>query len=640
MKKTALWICLEILMTLSLTGQEPASKSKKAIDYYNRGLQSFTVNDYRAAEGYLKNAVSEDSAFIHAWLVLAEVYEDWKKPLIAIATYRRAVRINPGFYPYALVKLAGLEYSQAQYSEALEHYRQFLAMPGSKNEKHIEKSKDGIARCNFSMDAVGNPVDFQPVSLGPAINTTEDEYWPSLSADEQTLVITRLVKSIYGGGKKQEDFYISIRSDEGWGPLTDAGYPLNSPDNEGAQSISADGRLMVFTGCNRKDGFGRCDLYLSRQAGDHWTIPVNIGSPVNTNYTETQPSLSADGRTLYFASDRPGGKGYVDLWVCHLEDDGKWTNPVNLGDTVNTEGNEMSPFIHPDGRTLYLASDGHLGLGGYDLFVCRLDSNDRWMKPENLGYPINTNKDEFGLIVNPSGNRAYFASDIGEQSGRDIYYFDLPVTARPNQVSFMKGIVYDKETQQRLRADFELIDLSTRIVKDRSQSDSITGEFIVCIPVDRNYMLNVSKRGYLFYSENFSMTGIFLSDRPFLKDIPLNPLKVGEIVVLRNIFYETDSYALKEESVAELDKLARLLTENPQVKIEISGHTDNTGTAEYNLRLSDSRSKAVADYLIRASIATDRLVCRGYGLTRPVADNDTEEGRALNRRTEIMILEQ
>jgi outer membrane protein OmpA-like peptidoglycan-associated protein/tetratricopeptide (TPR) repeat protein len=639
MKKLALWISLELLMTLLLAAQEPASKSRKAIDNYNRGLQSFTVNDYQTAERYLSNAIREDSAFIHAWLVLAEVYEDWKKPEFAIAAYQRAIQINPGFYSYALVKLANLEYRQARYSEALKHYKQFLELPGDKNEKHIEKSNDGIARCIFSLEAISHPVDFKPISLGPAINTTEDEYWPSLSADEQTLVVTRLVKSVFGGGMKQEDFYISQRINDEWGPLTDAGYPLNSPDNEGAQSISADGRLMVFTGCNRKDGLGRCDLYLSRREGDHWTIPVNMEGPVNTKYTETQPSLSADGKTLYFASDRPGGKGFVDLWVSHWKEDGKWTTPVNLGDTVNTRGSEMSPFIHPDGRTLYLASDGHLGLGGYDLFVCRLDSNGHWTKPENLGYPINTNKDEFGLIVNSTGSRAYFASDIGENNGRDIYYFDLPIPVRPNQVSFMKGIVYDKETQQRLRADFELIDLHTRKVENQSQSDSITGEFIVCIPVNRNYMLNVSKRGYLFYSENFSMTGIYLSDKPFLKDIPLNPLRVGEVVVLKNIFYETDSYALKEESVAELDKLVRFLMDNPHIKIEISGHTDNTGTPDYNLGLSDNRAKAVADYLINASIAADRLVCRGYGLTKPVASNETEEGRAQNRRTEIKIIE-
>jgi outer membrane protein OmpA-like peptidoglycan-associated protein len=271
--------------------------------------------------------------------------------------------------------------------------------------------------------------------------------------------------------------------------------------------------------------------------------------------------------------------------------------------------------------------------------VCRLDSNGRWTKPENLGYPINTNKDEFGLIVNPSGSRAYFASNIDPARGRDIYYFDLPEKLRPEKVSFMKGIVYDKETKIRLRADFELIDLKTHERMNKSQSDSITGEFLVCIPLNHNYLLNVSKKGYLFYSENFSMDGIFLSGDPFLKDIPLNPIRVGEIVVLKNIFYQTDSFALKTESMVELDKLVKFLAENPRIRIEISGHTDNIGSPEYNLKLSDNRSKAVADYLIHAGVAKDRLVCQGYGLSRPIDSNDTEEARAKNRRTEIKIIE-
>ncbi|MBN1415168.1 MAG: PD40 domain-containing protein [Bacteroidales bacterium] len=639
MKNAAAILILELSLVALLYGQEPASMSKKAIDYYNRGLHHYTLNDYARAADYLNKAVSEDSAFVKAWLILAQVYEDWKQSAIAIAIYRKVVSIKPDYYPYALVHLARLEYKMAQYKEARNHYKQFLELPGSKNEKHIEKAKDGIARCDFSIHAVDNPVNFKPVTLGTAINTGEDEYWPSISADEQILVITRLTEGKFIHGNKQEDFYISNWTEEGWGPLREAGYPLNSPDNEGAQTISANGRRMVFTGCNRPDGLGRCDLYLSEKMGENWSIPVNIGTPVNSNFTETQPSLSADGKTMFFASDRPGGCGAVDIWVCREGDDGKWTKPVNLGDTVNSSGNEMSPFIHPDGKTLYLASDGHIGLGGYDLFICRQDSAGRWTKPENMGYPINTNKDEFGLIVNPSGNRAYFASDIDEQNGRDIYYFDLPESVKPNYVSYMKGIVYDKETRRRLKASFELVDLKTRDLINKSQSDSITGEFLVCIPVGRNFLLNVSKNGYLFFSENFSVKGIHLFDKPFLKDIPLSPVKVGEVIILKNIFYETDSYTLKEESIVELNKLVKFLRDNPHIKIEISGHTDNVGTADYNIKLSDSRSKSVADYLTKADIAQERLVCRGYGLSLPIASNETEEGRAQNRRTEVKIIE-
>jgi Tol biopolymer transport system component len=639
MKRIIVIAGIALFLTFSLAGQEPTSRSQKAIDLYNRGLQQYTANDYARAAESLTKAVGEDTTFVRAWLILAQVYEDWKQTNLAIATYRKALSVDPDYYPLAYLLLARLEYGQAQYRESLAHYKQYLALPGNKNVKHVERAKDGIARCEFSIRAVEHPVEFKPVSAGAYVNTEEDEYWPSISADEQTLVITRLLKGDPIYGKKQEDFFFSQWTENGWGPMQNAGYPLNSAGNEGAQSISADGRIMVFTGCNRDDGLGRCDLYLSRKEGDSWTLPVNMGEPVNTSYTETQPSLSADGKTLYFASDRPGGSGSVDLWVCHQQENGKWTKPANLGDTVNTSGNEMSPFIHPDGRTLYLASNGHIGLGGYDLFVSRLDNNGHWTKPENLGYPINTNKDEFGLIVNPSGSRAYFASDINPAGGRDIYYFDLPDTLRPEQVSFMKGIVFDSETKHRLRADFELVDLNTRYVMNRSQSDSITGEFLVCIPLHHDYMLNVSKRGYLFYSENFSISGIYLSGNPLLKDIPLNPIRAGEIVILKNIFYETDSFALKPKSMIELDKLVKFLDDNPYIKIEIGGHTDNVGSPEYNLKLSDNRAKAVADYLIHSDISKDRLVCRGYGFSQPVAGNDTEKDRAQNRRTEIKIIE-
>jgi outer membrane protein OmpA-like peptidoglycan-associated protein/Tol biopolymer transport system component len=626
-----------LFIIISLSAQQPASKSKKAIDFYNRGLQQYTTNDYAGAAKYLQEAIKEDSVFIHAWLVLAEVYEDWKQPIFAMNAYRGALKINPAFYPYALVKLANLEFSEGLYKEAKMHYEQFLNTPGEKNQKHIEKSKDGIARCDFSIYAMAHPVDFKPVSLGPNINTAEDEYWPSISADEQTLVITRLSKNEVNSNKKHEDFYVSHWEENGWGPIQNAGFPLNSPDNEGAQSISADGRIMVFTGCNRPDGKGRCDLYISVKEGDYWTMPKNMDYPVNSHYTETQPSLSADGKTLYFASDRPGGQGQVDIWQTRQLDNNQWSAPVNLGDVINSKGNEMSPFIHPDGQTLYLASDGHIGLGGFDLFISRKDSTGKWTQPGNLGYPINTHKDEYGLIVNPSGTRAYFASDIQAENGRDIYYFNLPEQARPNLVSYMKGIVFDAKTNKRLKANFELIDLKTREVTNKSKSDSITGEFLICIPANRNYLLNVSKKGYLFYSENFSFAGIYLSDKPFLKDIPLNPIEIGKTTVLRNIFYETDSYALKEESMVELDKLVRFLKENPAIRIEISGHTDNIGSAEYNMKLSENRSRTVAEYLIKASIDKERITYKGYGFSNPVAVNETEEGRAQNRRTEIKI---
>jgi outer membrane protein OmpA-like peptidoglycan-associated protein len=622
-----------------LPGQEQVStKSKKAIDAYNKALQQYTTQQYKTAEGLFLEAIDADPAFIEAYLVLAELYEDTNQPLKAIGTYGRGLALQDHYYPYGFIKKGNLEYKEGMYEEALADYNKFLSL-STGNVAQSDKAKDGIARCTFSIQAVQHPVDFKPVNLGPAVNTSDDDYWPSLSADEQILMITRLIHSDEFMRNVQEDFFISHWKEAGWEEMKNAGSPLNTGDNEGAQTLSGDGRLMIFTACNRKDGLGRCDLYYSVKEGDRWTMPRNLGKPVNSSYRETQPSVTPDGRTLYFSSDRPGGQGQHDLWVSRRDEDDQWSAPENLGKTINTGGIEMSPFIHPDNQSLYFSSNGHIGLGGYDLFVSRRDSAGKWQEPVNLGYPINTNRDEIGLIVNARGDKAYYSSDVDKSNGKDIYVFDLPAKDRPLMTTYMKGKVFDAEDKRPLKARFELIDLETGGSVYQSSSDSITGEFLVSIPVNHNYMLNVSRKGYLFYSENFTLKSTFEADRPYLKDVPLQSIKIGSSIVLRNVFYETDSYALKKESTAELNKVIRFMQANPVIRIEIGGHTDNTGNQVYNQALSEQRAQTVAHYLISASISPDRIVARGYGMNLPVAPNNTEEGRAQNRRTEMKIIE-
>ncbi len=631
---------LIILLTATVAGhaQQPAGKSKKAIDAYNQGLRSYTLNNYANAEQLFLTAINEDRNFIEAYLLLAEVYEDWNKPTNAIQIYKRGLPINEKFYPYGFIRLGNLQYKEGLYADALESYRRFTALDSS-NPKQTEKALDGIARCEFALNAINNPVDFKPVNLGRNVNSDMDDYWPSLSADEQTLVITRLVRSEEFMKNVQEDFFISTWSDTGWSYMKNAGRPLNTADNEGAQTITGDGRYMIFTACNRTDGMGRCDLYESVYEGDQWSMPWNIGPPVNTKYRETQPSLSADGRTLYFSSDRPGGKGLHDIWVSVRDENGSWTQPVNLGDQINTPGVEMSPFIHQDNQSIYFSSDGHIGMGGYDLFISRRDSAGNWSKAENLGYPINTNRDEIGLIVNARGDKAYYASDVDKSYGKDIFEFDLPVDKRPVTVTYLKGTVFDEQTRNPLRAQFQLVDLETGQTIFDAFSDSLSGEFLVSIPVNRNYMLNVSRKSYLFFSENFSLKNVFFAGDPYLKDIPLQPIVAGNRIILKNVFFETDSYLLKKESRIELDKVVRLLKTNPAIKIEIGGHTDNTGTAGYNQVLSENRARAVAEYLISSQIDPSRISWKGYGFNEPVAGNDTEEGRSQNRRTEMKVVE-
>ncbi len=635
-------IPLLILLYVSCSGiysqEDINTDSKKAIDAYNQGIKKYTLNNYPEAIHYLTLAIAADNDFIEAYFVLAEVYVDDRQYENAVTAYKKGMEINPLYYPRGYNKLGKLEFNLGRYEDSKLDYEKYVEL-NTNDTRQIELARKGIDKCKFAINVVNNPVDFKPENLGPAINTIEDEYWPSLSADEQTLIITRLIRKSISFEGFQEDFFISHKLDDGWSSMKNAGYPLNTDDNEGAQTISADSRFMVFTACNRDDGIGRCDLYYSERIGDKWTLPKNMLAPVNTRYKETQPSLSADGNTLYFASDRPGGKGQLDIWKTERDENGNWSQPVNMGDKINTSYNEMSPFIHFDNQTLYFASEGYMGLGGFDLFISRKDSADNWSTPENLGYPINTNKDEFGLIVNSKGNKAYYSSDRDPYAGKDIYMFELYNEVQPLEVSYMKGKVFDIETSKRLKAKFELIDLETGKMIYEAYSDEETGEFLVCLPANKDYCLNVSKEGYLFFSGNFALKGTFKQKEPFIKDVPLQPIRVGESIVLKNIFYETDSFALMKESKIELDKIVKFLNDYPDIKIEISGHTDNIGTAEYNQALSENRARSVAEYLINSSILKERILYKGYGFTKPVASNDTEEGRAINRRTELKIID-
>ena len=637
MKKIVLTAAMIIICLIAADAQENYSTEKKsAIKAYHEGIKYLNVRQYEKAVTWFKKAVSADDHFIEAWLVLGQTFENAGQTENAVKAYHEGLAINPAFHPYSNIVLANLQFKLSRYEDALKSYQVFLNT-GSKNQKYIKIASKGIERCLFAINAVRNPVPFNPQNLGPNINTTDDEYWPCLTADEKTLIFTRRIKDGTSYPGYQEDFYISNMENQGWSLAKNAGFPLNSALNEGAQTISADGRLMVFTACDREDGLGRCDLYFSRKTGDKWTFPENMGSPVNSSDYETQPSLSADGKTLYFASNRAGGFGDIDMYYSVMDEYNKWSVPVNLGEKINTPGRDWAPFIHPDNQTLYFASNEHIGLGGFDLFVSKKDSAGKWSTPVNLGYPINTGRDEFGLIINATGDRAYFASDKDSANGRDLYAFDLYPEARPGEVSYMKGKVYDSDTKEALGAKFELIDLKTNNIIEDASSDSLTGEFLVCIPANHDYLLNVSKLGYLFYSDNFSLNNIFQLDEPFYKDVPLQPIEVGKSVILRNIFFEFDSYVLKDESKIELNKLIHFLKTYPSVKIEVSGHTDNIGTAAYNETLSEQRARSVADYLIGASVDKQRIKYAGYGFRKPLASNETEEGRSLNRRTEVII---
>lgn len=636
---------------INLYAQESfTTKNKKAIKFYLEARDYYDIRDYENAETMFMSAIDKDKDFAEAYVMLGILYTETSQYEKAIDSYKKSIKSKADLFPNIYFSVAELEMSLGKYQDALNHFAELKKY--KINKKLIDATKRLEKNAKFGIKAMANPVPFNPINMGGSINTNNPEYFPCITADDNLFLFTRLIKdekapSNYG---VQEDFYVSMKDKNGnWLPAKNIGMPINSHFNEGAPTLSPDGLTLIFTACEvfgsygkERKGAGSCDLFFTSRIGNNWAYPVNMGVPISSPNWESQPSYSSDGKTLYFISNRDGGLGSQDIWVTELNDDGYWQEPKNLGPIINTPYREESVFIHPDNQTLYFSSAGHVGMGGTDIFVSRKDKNGNWSKPVNLGYPINTWKDENSILVNAYGNVAFMASNRdGGFGSLDIYNFDLYSNVQPNRVVYLKGKVYDKETKQSVYAKFELIDLKTGKQVLQSYSNKENGHFLVCLPVNREYALNVSKSGYLFYSENYSLITDKNNDiEPFFMNVPLVPInsKDSTPVQLKNIFFETDSYVLKPESKVELNKLVDFLQKNPTISIMIMGHTDDVGDDAYNLTLSNNRAKSVVEYLISNNIQQNRLQYKGYGETKPLVPNDSDKNRSINRRTEFMIL--
>jgi len=640
MKKLVFLIALLAILGDCLA-QNASPLKKKTDAIYNDAKTFAQAGDRTKAIGLLNQVLKTDPQYYMAYFGLADIYHETGEPQLEREALINGLRFGLDRFPKGYRYLAELLYSTAEYDEALEnmaHYRRL------KNPLAIDESRL-LASCQFAVKAIRAPVPFHPEKAGETINTNSDEYWPSLNGEANTLVFNRLITHDEAGRKveyPQEDFYVSKKVEGGWQKAVPLGPPINTGENEGAQCISADGRLLFFTGCGRPDGIGSCDIYMSVRQKGKWSEPVNLGNPVNSGSWESQPSVSADGKWLYFTSNRNGGKGKMDLWRAEklgVSPEGfpVYGKVLNF-ESVNTSGNELSPFIHADGKTLYFASDFWPGMGGKDLFFITLDSA-KTSFPYNLGYPVNTSGNEEGLVVEVSGERAWYTANNGEVSGRDIYTFPMPETLKPQPVSWVKGRIVNRKTGQLIAPDIVLNDLvSTRLVQHFYPFEN-EGEFLFCLPSGHNYGLSISKEGYLFHSENFNLLEHFDQLQPLTLDIALDPIETGKTTVLKNLFFETDSFRLKPESGVQLLEIAGFMSLNQGLVIEIGGHTDNKGSESYNFTLSGKRADAVVQYLVHLGISSSRLRSKGYGFSIPVADNASEEGRALNRRTEFRILE-
>jgi len=614
---------------------DPEKVNHKANTIYNLAINKARSGDYPSSITMINEALKIEPKFVDAFLSLAGIYAEMKNYTTSVANFEKAFSLDSVYsndfnLPYS-ISLAGC----GRFTDALNAVNKFLSNP-KLNDRSMKAGEFRKKTYQFAIDYAQSHPDknyvFASQNLGDSINTSDLEYFPSLTIDGKKLIFTKRIRN-------KESFYESDRVNGNWGKAFPLVGKINSPDyNVGAQNISQDGEWLVFTGCDFPQGQGSCDIYISYLTKNGWSEPQNLGRNVNSEFWESTPSLSPDKRDLYFSSNRTGGFGGKDIWVCHRTETGRWSEPENLGPDINTSGDESTPFIHADNQTLYFNSNG---LSCYsekpDLFVTRKLADGKWGKPENLGYPINTIDDEGSMIVDADGKTAYYSSDkIDTKGGLDIYTFELREDLRPLKTLWAKGKVYDNKTKAGLPSTVVLTDVNTRQTVSKLQTDE-DGNYLITLPVGKDYAFNVHRKGYLFYSQNYNMKNIS-SDSVFNVDIPLEPIEANAKVILKNVFFDTKKTDLKSESITELDNVVKLMNENPNMKILISGFTDNIGKPADNLKLSTGRAVAVVNYLVSKGVNNSRLSFKGFGETKPIASNNTEEGRAMNRRTELTVV--
>ncbi|MCX7764778.1 MAG: OmpA family protein [Bacteroidia bacterium] len=636
----------------------------KAEKHFRRAEELMELNDFA-------NALAEYETAIQFNPLSAEAYANggycaWRlrQNRKAVEYFEKAERLGVNFSPRLIVAYADALQRTGQPSRARPLVERLLAQLRPSDPMYASL-KVTLQQLKNAETYLQNPIKVEIRNLGGALNSPAPDYAPVISADESVLLFTSRRAGSTGGkiasdGLPYEDIYISEKRIDGtWSPPRNLGAPLNTPFHDACIALSADGQTLFLF--NSENGG---DIFVSRLKGTKWSSPKNLGSPINSKYWEPSVCLSADERTLFFVSDRPGGMGGRDIYMCRRLPNGKWSAPINLGPPINTPYDEDGPFFHPDGKTLFYSSNGPSSMGGFDIFRTEMRPDSTWSPPINLGYPINTPGDEIYFVLSANGIHGYYASEREDSYGeKDIYLVDFstlreekpiaqqadslepkiepasepaPISFRPNLTLFT-GIVYDAQTREPLEATITVLDNVKGDTIAVLTSNAATGKYLVSLPAGRNYGIAVTAPGYVFHSENFIVEET-QGYREVRKDIGLEKYKTGTVIVLRNIFFDFDKATLRPESKAELERVYQILMENPKLKIRIAGHTDNIGSEEYNQRLSENRAKAVYEYLIKRGVPADRLSFIGYGESRPIDTNDTEEGRQNNRRVELEIL--
>ncbi len=644
------------------------SEAKKNLKAGNKLYEMGEIN-YQAAIEYFLQAqkFNPDNAELN--FKIGDCYLITQHKAKAIPYLEKAVFLNiPTLEVYFLLGIA--YHADHQFDKAIEQftfYRQSLTPQELINERdRIDKK---IGECQTAKKLTAEPVRVFIDNLGNVVNTEYDEYSPILNADGSVMFFTARKPDTYGGKVDKndlrpfEDIYMTKKVQGFWQKPENIAPPINSKSHDATAGLSLDGtKLYIYRG--EKGGY----IWESYLTGALWSKPKIMPKAISSKFQETSAALSPDGRSFYFVSDRPDGFGGKDIYVSTKDPKGKWTTAVNIGPVVNTQYDEESVFIHPDGKTLYFSSMGHNTMGGYDIFKT-VNQNGRWTTPENIGYPVNSVEDDLFFTISANGKHGYYSS-VKEDSygGSDLYHViflgpEKPVISNTEDnllasltkpirevvieevveitttpMTLLKGKVLDDKTGNPLGASLELFDNEANVSLATFQSNSNTGEFILSLPSGKNYAIAVRADEYLFHSENIDISESAVY-REVYKDIRLKKVEVGQSIVLNNIFFDSGKATLRPQSYAELGILYKLLSDNPTIKVEISGHTDNIGSASLNQKLSHDRAKAVVEYLISRGIDPIRLEFKGYGFEKPIASNLTEEGRQQNRRTEFKILE-
>ena len=609
---------------------------KKLAQEYKEAQKLIRQYKYSDAEKKLDKILKKHPDFYEATLRKAVMYYDMGLPAKAMPLFDAVIQAAPDYDPEMYYAAAINALAMKDDASAVQHYTTYLEK-GSADEKRKERITRELKTLRFRINAKKNAQSITLTPLEGHINTTDSEYLPSPSLDGKSMVFTRRLRG-------QEDLFVSHRNDGGQWSVATPLESINTPDNEAAHSISEDGNTIVFTMCNNKTtGFGSCDLYYTHFDGEKYTLPVNMGPRINTPAWESQPCLFANGKKLLFSSNRKGSYGGSDLWMVQKTSEGKWGAVANLGPVINTPGQEESPFLHSDGKTLYFRSNGHTGMGGFDLFMSKWDDQKKeWSEPVNLGYPINSEGDEGSLAVDHLGKIAYYASDVATMGNAernlDLVQFELPPVFRPEPVSFLEISVVDEVTGRPLEAQLTMIDIDKGDTLVFATAER--GKLLSALPVSKRLLLNVSLPGYLMHSEHFDTGENFLVEQAQYKEIKMRKPapKDTRPIVLKNIFFESASANLLPASQAEIQALAAMLKEQTELHIRITGHTDNVGDDEANLILSTERAKAVYTELLKLGIEASRLSYEGKGEKEAIASNDSPEGRAANRRTEFYVI--